>query len=118
MHHYHRRAFYTGVGCVVLMVAGLIALNFPVFLDAFDQYGFQIKCGTGFATDLSQAAAAGQQTYVDQCEDALLTRRLWTIPPVVAGAVLLVLVVAVTALLWGRESAFGKDPITGSHKTA
>ncbi|MFI5506762.1 hypothetical protein ACIA48_04780 [Mycobacterium sp. NPDC051804] len=112
MHHYHRRAFYTGVGCVVLIVAGLLALNFPVFLDAFDQYGFQIKCGTGFATDLSQAAAAaGQHTYVDQCETALLARRLWTIPPVATGAIGLVLVVAVTTLLWGRESAFGKDPV-------
>ena len=118
MHHYHRRAFYTGVGCIVVMVAGLIALNFPVFIDAFDHYGFQIKCGTGFATDLSQAAVAGQRTYVEQCEKALLTRRLWTIPPVVTGAMLLALTAAVTTLLWGRESAFGKDPITGSRETA
>ena len=112
MHHYHRRAFYTGVGCVILIVAGLLALNFPVFLEAFDQYGFQIKCGTGFATDLSQAAAvAGQHTYVEQCEQALLVRRLWTIPPVAAGVIGLLLIVAVTTLLWGRESAFGKDPV-------
>ena len=112
MHYYHRRAFYTGVGCVVLIVAGLLALNFPIFLDGFDQYGFQIKCGTGFAPDLSQAAAAaGQHTYVDQCEQAIFMRRLWTILPVVMGLIVLVLVVAVTTLLWGRESAFGKDPV-------
>ena len=60
LHHYHHRAFYIGVVSAGLIAVGLLALNFPVFLDAFDQYGFQIKCGTGYATDLSQAAAAGQ----------------------------------------------------------
>ncbi len=112
MHHYHHRAFYIGVGCVVLIVAGLLALNFPVFLDAFDQYGFQIKCGTGYATDVTQAAAAaGEHSYVDQCETAMLVRRLWTIPLALIGSVGLALVMAVAALSWGRESAFGKDPV-------
>ena len=40
-----------------LIGVGLLALNFPVFLDAYDQWGFQIKCGTGYLTDLTQAAA-------------------------------------------------------------
>ena len=112
MHHYHHRAFYIGVGCVVLIVVGLLSLNFPVFLDAFDQYGFQIKCGTGFGTDLSQAAAAtGEHNFVDQCETAILVRRLWAIPLVVIGSIVLAPVVAVSALVWGRESAFGKDPV-------
>lgn len=112
MHHYHHRAFYIGVGCLVVIVAGLLALNFPVFLDAFDQYGFQIKCGTGLAVDLSQAtAAAGEHTYVDQCETAVLVRRLWTIPPVAIASVVLVLLVVVAAIFWGRESVFGKDPV-------
>jgi hypothetical protein len=112
LHHYHHRAFYIGVGCVVLIVVGLLALNFPVFLDDFDQYGFQIKCGTGFAADLSQAAAAtGGDTYIDQCETAILERRLWAIPLVVIGSIVLVPVLAVAALVWGRESAFGKDPV-------
>ncbi|MBY0290383.1 MAG: hypothetical protein K2X52_25035 [Mycobacteriaceae bacterium] len=112
MHHYHHRAFYFGVGCVVVITAGLLALNFPVFLDAFDQYGFQIKCGTGFATDLSQAAAAaGEHIYVDQCETAVLVRRLWTIPPVVIASMALAVLVTVAALVWGRESVFGKDPV-------
>jgi hypothetical protein len=112
MHHYHHRAFYLGVGCAVVIVVGLLALNFPVFLDAFDQYGFQIKCGTGFATDLSQAAAAaGEHNFVDQCETAVLMRRLWTVPPIVVASLVLALLVAVAALVWGRESAFGKDPL-------
>jgi hypothetical protein len=88
-------------------------LNFPVFLDAFDQYGFQIKCGTGYASDLSQAAgAAGQHNYVDQCETALMLRRLWAIPLVAVGSIVLVVVVFVAATVWGRESVFGEDPVT------
>jgi hypothetical protein len=35
---------------------------------------------------------------------------LWTIPLVVIGSIALAMVVAVAALVWGRESAFGKDP--------
>jgi hypothetical protein len=94
-----------------MIVVGLLALNFPVFLDAFDQWGFQIKCGTGFASDLSQAAAAaGQHNYVDQCETALILRRLWAIPLVAVGSIVLVVVGGVAATAWGRESVFGEDP--------
>jgi hypothetical protein len=111
LHHYHHRAFYIGVVCVALIAAGLLALNFPVFLDAFDQWGFQIKCGTGYISDLSQAAAAaGAHDYVDQCETALILRRLWTIPLVVVGGMVLVIVAAVAATVWGREPVFGEDP--------
>ena len=35
-----------------LLGLGLLALNFPVFIDAWDQWGWQIKCGTGYSTDL------------------------------------------------------------------
>jgi hypothetical protein len=112
LHHYHHRAFYIGTVCVALIAIGLVALNFPVFLDVFDQYGFQIKCGTGYATDLSQAAGtSGQQNFVDQCETALLLRRMWTIPLVVIGSIVLVAVSAVAATAWGRESAFGTDQV-------
>jgi hypothetical protein len=113
LHHYHHRAFYIGLVAFFLIVVGLLALNFPVFLDAFDQYGFQIKCGTGYITDLSQAAsAAGQHNYVDQCETALLIRRLWTIPLVAVGSIVIVITLAISATVWGRESAFGKDPVS------
>jgi hypothetical protein len=82
-------------------------------LDAFDQWGFQVKCGTGFASDLSQAAAAaGQHTYVDQCQTALMLRRLWAIPLVVVGSIVLVVVAGVATIVWGRESVFGEDPVT------
>jgi hypothetical protein len=113
LHHYHHRAFYIGVVCVVMIAVGLLALNFPVFLDAYDQWGFQVKCGTGFASDLSQAtAAAGQHDYVDQCETALVLRRLWAIALATVGSVVLVVVMVVAATVWGRESVFGEDPVS------
>ena len=110
MHHYHHRAFYLGVLSIVLIAAGLLALNFPVFIDAYDEFGFQIKCGTGFSTNLTQAAAAnGGDNYVGQCETALMVRRLWTIPLVAIGSILAAVLIFVAATVWGRESLFGED---------
>lgn len=109
MHHYHHRAFYLGVLGVVLIGAGLLALKFPVFIDSYDQFGFQIKCGTGFGANLTQAANADGGNYVDQCETALMLRRLWAIPMVAVGSIVLAGVVLVAATAWGRESVFGED---------
>jgi hypothetical protein len=101
----HHRLAYTGIVCGVVVAIGLLALNFPVFLDAYDQWGFQIRCGTGYATDLSQAAAVvGQHNFVDQCETALLVRRMWTIPLVAFGALVLLVVVVASAITSARES--------------
>jgi hypothetical protein len=111
LHHYHHRAFYLGVLSFVLIAVGLLALKFPVFVDAFDQWGFQIKCGTGFGSNLTQAAeASGGGDYVGQCETALLLRRLWAIPMVAIGSILAAVIVYVAATVWGRESVFGQDP--------
>jgi hypothetical protein len=109
LHHYHHRAFYLGVLAIVLIAAGLLALNFPVFINAYDQFGFQIKCGSGFSSDLGQAAAASGGDYVGQCQEAVLVRRLWTIPMVAVGSILLAIVVLLAATIWGRESVFGED---------
>jgi hypothetical protein len=101
----HHRLAYTGIVCGVLVAVGLIALNFPVFLDAFDQWGFQIKCGTGYASDLSQAAATvGQHNFVDQCETALLLRRMWTIPLVAISGLVVLAVTVASAITSARES--------------
>jgi hypothetical protein len=101
----HHRLAYTGIVCAVLVVFGLVALNFPVFLDAYDQWGFQIKCGTGYATDLTQAAATvGQHNFVDKCETALLVRRLWTIPLVAISGLVLVVVTAASAITSANET--------------
>lgn len=101
----HHRLAYTGIIAAVVLVIALLALNFPVFLDSYDQYGWQIKCGTGYVTDLAQAAATvGDANYVDQCQTALLIRRMWVIPiAVLAGAALLAVVVA-SATTSARES--------------
>jgi hypothetical protein len=101
----HHRLAYTGILCAVLLIVGLIALNFPVFLDDYDRFGFQIKCGTGYATDLTQAAAtAGERNFADECETALLTRRMWTIPLVAVSALVLLAVVTASAITSARES--------------
>ena len=90
------------------VAVGLFALNFPVFLDAYDQWGFQIKCGTGYVSDLTQAAAsAGEHNYVDECETALLVRRLWTIPLVVVGGPVVLVALVASATASARESLDG-----------
>jgi hypothetical protein len=109
LHHYHHRAFYIGVLSVILIVVGLLALNFPVFIDAYDQWGWQIKCGTGFSSDLTQAAEASGGNFVDQCGTALMLRRVLAIPMVAIGSILFAGVVLVAATIWGRESVFGED---------
>lgn len=109
MHHYHHRAFYVGVLSIAMIVVGLLALNFPVYLDVYDQFGFQIKCGTGYGANLTQAVEAGGD-HAGQCETALMVRRLWTIPLIAFGSILLAVVVFVAATVWGRESMFGEDP--------
>jgi hypothetical protein len=79
------------VTAVLLLVGGLLALRFPVFLSDFDQWGFQIDCGSGFETDLTQAGIADSAGthFVEQCQTAIATRRVWTIPVAVTGALLL-----------------------------
>ena len=95
------RGWYAVIGGAVLVFVGLFALRFPVFIDDFDQWGWQIKCGTGLGADLSQAAAATNGTgLVGKCESALLLRRLWTVPMVVIGAIAFVGVLLASA----RES--------------
>jgi len=99
------RAWYIGIFGSVLLGLGLFALNFPVFLDAYDQWGWQIKCGTGYGADFSQVTAeAGDINYADQCESALMTRRLWTVPLVVVGALALLAVLVRAATTSAHES--------------
>jgi hypothetical protein len=107
----------TNRGLLILCVGGalvgigLLALNFPVFLDRYDQWGWQIKCGTGYSTNLVQAEIANQgfpqSNFVDQCQSALMVRRAWTIPIAVVGWVILS---GLAVALWrhaspGREHA-------------
>ena len=105
MEQRHHRLAYTGIAAAGILGVALLALNFPVFLDDYDQWGWQINCGTGYVTELTQAAAAvGDKNYVEECESALLVRRLWAIPLVVISAIVLLVVLAASAATSVRES--------------
>lgn len=105
----HHRLAYTGIVAAVVLGVGLFALNFPVFLGDYDQWGFQIKCGTGYSAELTQAAATvGDTDYVEQCETALLLRRMWTLPLVVLGAITLLVTLVAAAATSGRESVISR----------
>lgn len=71
-----------------LLAVGLLALRFPVFLSAFDQWGFQLNCGNGFHGSFAQATAAGPG-FAEQCQSAVATRRSWATPLAATGALLL-----------------------------
>jgi H+/Cl- antiporter ClcA len=87
---------------VVLLVCGLFALRFPVFLDEFDRWGFQIRCGSAVAE------SAGFDV-VDRCHAAVAVRRAWAIPMAAVGVLLL------SALLLrpqrGRQAKAGAQTI-------
>jgi hypothetical protein len=88
------RQLYLGIVGALLAVVGLLALWFPVYLSHYDQFGMQVACGSGFSSDLSQAANANGNGLVAQCGNALLLRRLWAIPAVVAGWLIIVALLA------------------------
>src|SRR5271168_5171746 len=86
---------------VLLVMGGLFALRFPVFLGDFDQWGFQINCGSGFQSALTQAVIADSAGthFVDRCHTALAMRRAWTIALPVTGALLVADQTAASAVL-------------------
>jgi hypothetical protein len=83
------RALFLGIAGALLVVVGLLALWFPVYLSQYDQYGIQISCGRGFSANMSQAADANGDGLVAQCGTALLLRRIWAIPAAVLGWLIL-----------------------------
>ncbi|WP_232070357.1 hypothetical protein [Mycobacterium noviomagense] len=92
-----QRFVVLGAGVALLMV-GLLALRFPIFLADFDQWGFQINCGSAFHGSLAQAgiADAAGSNFVDQCQSAITMRRTWTIPLTAMGALLLTALLVIT----------------------
>jgi hypothetical protein len=83
------RQLLLGIVGAALVAIGLLAMWFPVYLSQYDQYGMQIACGRGFSANLSQAADAHGDGLVAQCGTALLLRRIWAIPAVVLGWLIL-----------------------------
>ncbi|WP_264013473.1 hypothetical protein [[Mycobacterium] manitobense] len=86
---------------------GFLGLYWSTSLDDFDQWGFRITCGTGFAADYSQAGTADaaaaetrqtQPDYVGQCRSAIWIRRGWT-----ASVMSIGLALSIALLLNSRE---------------
>jgi len=86
----------------LLLVAGVIALLVPVSVPGNDSGS--IGCGNAVSEDLTSARAANNGTvanvpilnqllphtdFVAQCESAVSSRRSWSIPLAVVGAVVL-----------------------------
>jgi len=95
------RRLIIGVGAVLLL-AGVIGLLVPVPVS--DGNGHSIGCGNAFATDLSAARNANDNSvanvpilnqvvphtdYVAQCQSAVGSRRTWTIPLAVVGIIVI-----------------------------
>src|SRR5258708_35159899 len=74
----NQRVVILAVG-VLLVMGGLFALRFPVFLGDVDQWGFQINCGSGLQSALTQAVIADSAGthFVAPCHTALAVRRRW-----------------------------------------
>lgn len=104
---------------IVLLAGGLLALCFPVFLDDYDRWGIQVKCGNGYYSQLLQATVDDQDpgrqsapgsvpvavrpatNYVDRCKSALARRRAWAVPTAGLGALILI----PKAVTWARSGA-------------
>ena len=112
----NQRLVVLAVG-VLLVMGGLFALRFPVFIGDFDQWGFQINCGSGFRSAVTQAVIADSAGthFVDRCHTALAMRRAWTIPLPVTGALLLsALLIRPRRQRSANASTAGETPSTAS----
>jgi len=85
------RRLIVGIVGILLVVTGVAALWQTVYLDTYDHWGIQIGCGSVFSTDLFQIGLAERQgvDFVAQCGNALQARRVWAIPVLVSGWLLL-----------------------------
>ncbi|GBE67261.1 hypothetical protein MFM001_37230 [Mycobacterium sp. MFM001] len=93
------RRLVLAIGAVVLVV-GIIGLLVPVKVS--DQNGGDIGCGNALVSDTKSAESANNKSvasipilnqvvphtdYVAECQSALSSRRSWTIPVAVIGAI-------------------------------
>ena len=93
------RRIVLSVGVIALLI-GFVALLVPV--STSDGNGGNINCGNGLSSDVSAARDANNNSvagvpilnqvvphndYVAQCESKLSSRRAWTIPLALLGAV-------------------------------
>jgi uncharacterized membrane-anchored protein YitT (DUF2179 family) len=83
------RLMYIGIVGVLLAAFGLGAMLYPVHLNEFDIYGIKVGCGNGFHSDLGQAAETHGRDFVTKCGNAVVIRRVWAIPTVALGWLLI-----------------------------
>lgn len=82
----------------ILLAGALLALWLPVYLDTYDKWGVQIKCGNGY---YSQSESQLESQLESQCRSALAHRRAWAIPVAAVGA----LIVVSELVAWARCGA-------------
>lgn len=104
-----RRHIYIGILGLIIGVIGLAAMWFPVYLDQFDHYGIQVSCGNGFSSHLH---GEGTEAILSRCDTGLLVRRLWAIPTVAAGW----MIVTWFVIAWAR--AQHEDNDVSGHRVA
>ena len=97
-----RRHIYFGIFGLIIGLIGVAAMWFPVYLDQFDHYGIQVSCGNGFSSHLHGEATAA---ITSRCSTGLLVRRLWAIPTVAAGW----MIVTWFVIMWAREQQVDND---------
>ncbi|OBK22563.1 hypothetical protein A5634_07225 [Mycobacterium asiaticum] len=98
----HRKIYIGIVGLIVGFI-GLGAMWFPVYLDQFDIYGIQVSCGNGLSSHLH---GEGGAALVSRCDTALLVRRLWAIPTVIVGWLLVTWFV----MMWAHAQRDDSEP--------
>lgn len=91
----HRQLFIGAAGLILAFI-GVAALWFPVYLDQFDGYGMQINCGNGLGTHSGLIHADSDTA---PCGSVMLIRRLWAIPALAVGGLLVTWFV----LAWARD---------------
>lgn len=101
---------------IALIAIGLLALQFPVYLDDFDHRGMQVRCGNGFGAEPHHATIADQQAdssdpdgpgFVEGCQTALAIRRGWAISTAVLGLSIMGWIM----LLWLRHKPSQDDDL-------
>lgn len=89
---------FLGLVGLALAIIGVAALWYPLRLDQIDPYGFPVSCGNGFSSNLTQAVQTNGGDLVTKCDTALLIRRVWAIPCLAIGWML----VTVFLFAWVR----------------
>ncbi len=118
-----RRRFILGLG-TVLLASGLFASAFPVYLSSYNHWGVQIRCGTGYKSELLQAQLADNDDialsvpppyaavvtadagYTAQCNHALAARRAWVLTPAGAGFLMITAELAALTLTGSGRSLY------------